>query len=157
MNGEIWLHHSGAAVMPSPAVLFALPLRSGDAPFGGVGKTLGCLSFVSHPAGGEKKLQIHIYMFTSISMFLFSIRLVTRPGHALDRIGAHLIIALLTYKCNIIEVLASLSVVVLACFIVPVIAVVFRVCSLFISSSLFPNHCERLYDCVMCSFLRLLL
>ena len=58
----------------------------------GVGKTLGCFSFVSHPAGGEKKLQIHIYMFTSISMFLFSIRLVTRPGHALDRIGAHLII-----------------------------------------------------------------
>ena len=135
-------------------------------------------------------------MFTSISMFLFSIRLVvkkkyrsifmflfpTRPGHALDRIGAHLIIALLTYKCNIIEVLASLSVVVLACIIVfvisvavfaciivfvvvvvlvciivPVIAVVFRVCSLFISSPLFPNHCERLYDCVMCSFLRLLL
>ena len=78
---------------------------------GGVGKTDGCLSFVSHPAGGEKKLQIHIYIFTSISMFLFSIRLVvkkkyrsismflfpTRPGHALDRIGAHLINYSFTY------------------------------------------------------------
>ena len=153
MNGEIWLHHSGAAVMPSPAVLFALPLRSRDATFGG-GRKNSWMSFFCFPSGWWREKITDPYVFVYInSMFLFP----TRPGHALDRIGAHLIIALLTYKCNIIEVLASLSVVVLACFIVPVIAVVFRVCSLFISSSLFPNHCERLYDCVMCSFLRLLL